>query len=336
MSATRSSPNLNGPLKCFNAAENKKLGFHNSRSIVVSPQVGATKFLSVAAFSEWAKEDQDSPVLVSFGKYSMQYNFASGHNRGTEILQNMLTIAHNDPSTGNSIVNSEGLEPRGAIFTVENFANTQKTLQVEACETVTGDTTFPSQIFVGVSLDQTMPPCNQFSISTTTQATTVGLTFTTTDQITSSTASNPSTTSTSTCLNTSSLEVKFWWGSAYVVRSCDFLREYPNFCEREETSDPGISRFVYDVCEQECSAWTGCHVSETAEPVIKPAQPACPDTSNNEIFVWIHGQGTVRKTCAWIEENVGYCRRREMSGDPSRFYVYQYCDLECSDWVWCE
>lgn len=311
MSDTGPAPNLTGPLKCFNAADNKRLGFYESRSLIVSPQLDSLQFVTVAAFSEWAKDDADDPVLVSFGKYSMQYNLASEHNRGTEMLQNTIAVAHVDPETGTTIVNSEGLEPNGSIFTVDNFKNNQQTLQVEACLKVSGGTAVAGKMIVGFSLGHGESPCSQFT--------------------------GPTPPSTPSCRNTSNLEAKFWWGNAYVVRSCEYVGTHlGNVCGRRETSDPEISRHVFDVCEQECSTWKGCQVSHTAEPVMKPPQPACPDTSNVEITVWKHGIGRLRKTCGWVTENPGYCRRRELSGDPLRFYVYQFCEQECSDWVWCE
>lgn len=350
MSATGPVPNLAGPLKCFNAADNKRLGFYNSRSIDLSLKDDSLEFVTVAAFSEWEKDYNEDPLLVSFGKYSMQYNLASKHNRGTGMLKNVLAIAHVDPDTGRTIVHKHGLEPHGIVFTVENFGDSKQTLQVEACKKVSGGPTVPSHMIVGFSLGRVVSPCTEImttpaitpAATTTTTTSTFPVTTmvastTTTTTTTSSTQSTPTSPATPVCRNTSMLDVKFWWGNAYVVRSCASVARYSRtFCARTETSDPQSSRRVFDVCEQECSKWSGCQVSDDAKPVMKPPQPVCPDTSSIEVIVWRHGKGQVRTTCAWVAGNTGYCRSREMSGDPSRFYVYQFCEQECSDWVWCE
>ena len=157
MSPTGWAPNLNGPLKCYNAADNANLGYYNSRTVVVDLDAAPIQSVSLAAFSEWDKSVNQDPVLVSFGKYKMQYNLASAQNQGTEILRNAITIAYAE--SGKTVVHLDGLVPSGGVFTVENFDSTQKTLQVEACAQNAGDQMTPGTMAVAITLGIKGSPC---------------------------------------------------------------------------------------------------------------------------------------------------------------------------------
>eukprot|EP00977_Amphora_coffeiformis_P020003 scaffold7767_cov149-Amphora_coffeaeformis.AAC.6 len=158
MSPTGWKPSLTGPLKCYNAADNAKLGYYSSRTVVVDLDATPIQVVAVAAFSEWDKYVKEDPVLVSFGKYKMQYNRATGQNQGTEILRDEMTIAFSD--VGKTVVHQDGLTPRnGVVFSVENFDHSHKTLRVEACSKEDGDEMTPGKMSVAFTLGIQGSPC---------------------------------------------------------------------------------------------------------------------------------------------------------------------------------
>lgn len=85
MSATGWEPNLLGPLKCYNAASNRRMGCFSRRTHTVNlhDNNNGAQLVNLAAFSESDKADKSNPVLVQVGEYSLQYNFASSNPEGT-------------------------------------------------------------------------------------------------------------------------------------------------------------------------------------------------------------------------------------------------------------
>lgn len=157
MSATGFEPNLSGPLKCFNAASNREMGWFDDRAMEVYVHSSPVQIIPLAAFSEARKANKQDPIMITVGNYSLQYNFASEFNRGTEILQNLVTIAHS--GTGKTIVEKDGLKPGGAVFTVEDYDGSGQTLKIEACDTIDGSEESPSAMVVGISLGLLGTPC---------------------------------------------------------------------------------------------------------------------------------------------------------------------------------
>eukprot|EP00977_Amphora_coffeiformis_P018828 scaffold6750_cov160-Amphora_coffeaeformis.AAC.12 len=156
MSATGWAPNLDGPLKCFNAASNKLLGWYDTRKEQIHLSTSnPVQMVRLAAFSE--ADLTDYPILLEVGEYALQYNYASRFNSGTEILRNKVTVAHSIP--GKTIVEKEGLSPNGHVFTVENFEESGQVLRIEACEQIYGNSKTANAMTVGVTLGKSGSPC---------------------------------------------------------------------------------------------------------------------------------------------------------------------------------
>lgn len=113
--------------------------------------------VKLVAFSEASRGNQADPMHITVGPYSLQYNFASEFNVGTEALQNLVTIGHNEP--GKTIVQSHGLEPNGNTFVVDDFESTGHVLTIEACEKIDGDANTPNAMLVAISLGLAGSPC---------------------------------------------------------------------------------------------------------------------------------------------------------------------------------
>ena len=133
------------------------MGWFDDRSTDFDWNTMPSMKVKLVAFSEASRGDLADPMLITVGPYSLQYNFASEFNVGTEALQNLVTIGHNEP--GKSIVQSNGLEPNGNVFVVDDFEGTGKLLAIEACEKINGDATTPNAMVVGISLGLAGSPC---------------------------------------------------------------------------------------------------------------------------------------------------------------------------------
>ena len=156
MSATGWSPNLNGPAKCYNGASNKLLGWYDNRKEQIHLSIlNPLQTVTLAAFSE--AKMSDYPILLEVGDYTLQYNYASGFNSGTEVLRNKVTVSHSIP--GRTVVDKQGLSPNGHVFTVENFDGTGQVLRIAACEQIYGNSNTANAMTVGVTLGKSGSPC---------------------------------------------------------------------------------------------------------------------------------------------------------------------------------
>eukprot|EP00977_Amphora_coffeiformis_P016378 scaffold5069_cov139-Amphora_coffeaeformis.AAC.1 len=172
MSATGWKPDLEGPAKCYNAASNTQLGWFDDRSENIDLRYTPTQSYTLAAFSEANKGNKKDPILLKVGGYSVQYNFASAFNAGTELLRNEVTVSFE--GDGKTYVEKDGLVPDGAIFEANNFDGTGKTLRIAACQKISGNNQSPNAMTVAVALGQSGSPCDTQSdaVPPTTPATT--------------------------------------------------------------------------------------------------------------------------------------------------------------------
>ena len=363
MSATGWAPNLNGPLKCFNGASNSKLGWFSDRAeeldLMNSGLMKLGAKVNLAAFSEVGRPDDTDPALIKVGPYSLQYNYASEYNSGTEILRNTVTVSHAEP--GKTVVHKEGLVPGGAAFVKTNFEGTGKTLRIDACERVSGNSFKPTAMKIGISLGQSGSPCDlpdtpptttTPATTTTTSTTTSSTTTTTTTKATTpattttTTTTSPSTENKPTCPNTSGFNFVFWHRGKPRRRSCRWLakrRKRPNrLCGRKLMGGTSSQRLVSDVCRQECA-----HVTQECEPEnddsssIVPTppldngnKPTCPNTSQNVVQL-VKGRRRPRvKTvrCQWIGQRIN--RKRKFCGKKNLLAngetIADTCQDECA------
>ena len=233
MSATGWEPNLEGPLKCFNAASNRQMGWFAGRTRSIDLYSDPTQSVILATFSEVDKQDEQHPVLVEVGEYTLQYNYASNFNNGTEILRDVVTVAHSVP--GKTIVNKEGLAPGGPVFSVDDFDGSGQTLQIEACEQIEGDNQSPNAMKLAMTLGQSDSPCTNLFGATS------------------------ETTATEECPDTSKKVVVFKWGSGVLSVKCEWIDEQDSrdeFCDANSFG-PGTMK-VYETCQQECSSYANC------------------------------------------------------------------------------
>lgn len=156
MSATGWSPNLDGPAKCFNGASNRQLGWGHSKQIDLS--TNPNQIITVAAFSETGKTNDPNPTLIEIGPFSLQYNYASGFNAGTELLRNEVTVSYHE--SGKTVVDKQGLVPSGSIFTTSNFQETGKEIRIAACTKIDGNANKASAMNIGIALGGTGSPCD--------------------------------------------------------------------------------------------------------------------------------------------------------------------------------
>lgn len=251
MSATGTAPNLTGPLKCFNAASNRQLGWFEDRRQEVDFKNSA-HVVTVAAFSEIDKDQSQDPVLVTLGPYSLQYNYASAFNRdNTKILRDVVTIAHSVP--GKTMVEKDGLTPGGPVFSIDDFGGSGEMLQIEACKVIPGNRSMPNAMVLGISMGQsTRSPCEVLQETTApTDAPTPALVDTECDI--------------RTCPDTSKLTVQFMYKKKVVTVSCEWLAHrswHLKNCFRQTVDSSKMRKCgdrierVLDVCQQECASLT--------------------------------------------------------------------------------
>ena len=239
MSATGYKPNLNGPLKCYNAASNRQMGFYDDRTKMIDLNK-PIQLVTLAAFSETEKQYDRDPVMIEVGPYSLQYNFASEFNSGTEILRNQVTVAHSAP--GKTVVEKKGLVPNALIFTVQDFGGMGKTLRIEACEEVRGNSKTPNSMTMSISLGVSGSPCD---IIRNTPAPT----------------DPPTPAPTTSCLDTSQVIVKFIGGGRKKMRKslkCEWITKRSRrhrFCDNKlqgRERRHGREERIGDICRQEC------------------------------------------------------------------------------------
>eukprot|EP00977_Amphora_coffeiformis_P023352 scaffold13094_cov162-Amphora_coffeaeformis.AAC.2 len=157
MSATGQVPQREGPRKCYNAAGNRQLGWWNA--VDVPLEAGKTNIIRLAAFSE--HNPLNLPTLLTAGRYSIQYNYASNFNSGTEILRNKVTVAHEE--SDKTVVQRQGLSPDGLALVLPTngdadangpFSSSKGSyIQIEACKSV------GPIMEIGISLDRWGSPC---------------------------------------------------------------------------------------------------------------------------------------------------------------------------------
>ena len=201
--------------------------------------------VTLAAFSEAQKSNDRDPVILKVGQYSLQYNFASEFNSGTEILRNQVTVAHSAP--GKTIVEKDGLVPNGPIFTVNDLGGTGKTLRIEACEEITGNEKTPNSVTMAISVGIPGSPCDYFRRTSTP-------TLPPTDP--------PTPSPTTPCPDTSRVIVHYIGdGRKQKHKSlrCGWIAEKPcrrhHFCNNKLQGwekRRGREERVRDICQQEC------------------------------------------------------------------------------------
>lgn len=152
MGATGWEPRLKGPLQCFNGAANRELGWWGDRTFDVTIDTPQTAmFVTLAAFSEAAKKkNKDDPILLTVGPYSLQYNYATEFNAGTERLRDVVTVSYSEP--GINLVQADGLAPSDGELQINNFAQSGHRLRVAACNRVDATKKKPSSMVMAVSL----------------------------------------------------------------------------------------------------------------------------------------------------------------------------------------
>ena len=258
MSATGPTPNLEGPRKCYNGASHREMGWYQNRTEVVDLINNPSQRLSLAAFSEADKAEQSDPILLEVGEYTLQYNFASGFNIGTEMLRNAVTVARSEP--GITIVDKDGLVPNGNVFSADNFAGTGLTLKIEACTKTDGNAHSPNAMTVGITLGRTDSPCvatRDIPRVTTTPATVSEATAQATETFEAAIPVKAP-----PCPDTSNKQVMFRWGRGIISVQCKWIDEqtfrYENFCDAKVY---GAGQGQYrgsDVCMQECAGHAKC------------------------------------------------------------------------------
>lgn len=260
MSATGFEPNLTGPLKCYNGASNRLMGWFDDRTQEVDVFATSAHLVSIGAFSESRKSDSD-PILIQIGEYSLQYNFASEFNAGTEILRNQVTISYLD--SGKTIVEKDGLVPQGTSFTADNFHDSGKTLKVEACEKIDGTISHSNAMIIGISLGLSGSPCDVPLTQATIAAATTSTTATISSTVTTSMASVPDSSKDTKpiCPNSAEQRVAFVWGEGTVSTLCNWISHHPSrqqVCERQNKSQKLSFQHVHEICQQECHSYAQC------------------------------------------------------------------------------
>ena len=230
MSATGFEPNLEGPLKCYNAASNVQMGWFADRTLEIDFSQQPAHLINLVAFSEAEIGISSDPVILRIGEYAVQYNFASGFNAGTEMFRDQITIAHSEP--GKTIVENEGLSPGSGMFVKENFGDTSKTLRLQACEQIAGGSGTPNSMALGISLGVEGSPCD---IETITSQKTV-------------------------CPDTSKNQILFRWGKGVISVDCRYLDTFDGdknaLCQTLVYGEKQTK--IHHVCRRECAAQADC------------------------------------------------------------------------------
>lgn len=262
MSATGWSPRLDGPLKCFNAAGNREMGWFQTRTEQVNLYGNSARKINLAAFSESHKRDNKDPILIEVGEYSIQYNYASEFNAGTEQLRNEVTIAHSE--SGKTVVQKDGFKPGVRPFSVDNFNGLGKTLRVEACRTINGNSQTPNSMEIGISLGVSGSPCNAIVTPPTTITTPTTTTKPTTTTTTPTTENSLDFDIKPACPDTSKTRVKFKKNKRKnTKRRCKWFgkrNKRLRFCNRKVLNQGNAFLRVRDVCQQECAPKTNACV----------------------------------------------------------------------------
>ena len=276
MSSTGYTPRLDGPIKCYNGASNREMGWFGSRARTVNLNNDPTQLIDLAAIGEADKPDTTDPILLEVGSYSVQYNAATGYNSGTEMLRDRVLVSYSYPAHGDTIVEKDGLLPGSPMFEVNNFDGSGKTLRIAACEVLAGSSSKPSAMKVGITLNVAGSPCDVIQDTpattaapptTTTTATTTTTTTTTTPTTTTTTPATTTTTPTTTtpainniCPDTSKLKAKVSStnrrGQTKTVNfKCAQLGKKARLARRwcKQPTANGIFQKVWDVCLQECA-----------------------------------------------------------------------------------
>lgn len=267
------------------------MGWFADRTENIDLRNAPAQSYALAAFSEAEKGDKKVPILLKIGEYSLQYNYASGFNAGTELLRNEVTVSFE--GSGKTYVEKEGLVPGGPIFQANNFDGTGKTLRIAACQKVSGTNQSPNAMTVALTLNKSGSPCDfqtEAAPTTTTTTTTQAPPTTTTTTTrapptTTTTRAPPSTqpkappTTTTTqappagnpaCPDTSKVRVeivKNWKKNKIIKRNCNWVgknaRRAKKFCKRRVMTEHEVfvKPRVWDFCVQECAS-----VTNTCEP----------------------------------------------------------------------
>jgi len=357
MSATGWAPDLTGPKKCFNAASNRQLNWFQERTEVIDLNEDSVEKIAMkitlAAFSEFDKPNKQDPVLIEVGPYSLQYNFASSFNSGTELLRNRVTVAHSEP--GATVVEKDGLVPNGPIFEASSFMKSGKTLRIEACTQRSGNSQIPNSMDIAITLGRGGSPCD-IPVTTTPASTTTSTTTTTTPAAT--TATTTTTTSTQATTQSTTLATtpsrtqeppQSIEGSKPICtdsskrrftfknrrgknksKPCNWItrkfRKRKNYCSRPNLSSNIPGDTVGHVCQQQCAPISDiCTLddSEGSAPAPLPPsngdreseKPACP-VSAYRVATFKNKRGKIKsKTCSWIGSK--FNRQKKFCSSPN-------------------
>lgn len=122
------------PQKCFNGYHSWKFGWYADRHQVVSPDVNG-QLIKLAAFVDYDKTSVDEKVIINISdRLFLLFNVAKGFNVDTEKKKNLVTVTEPTAKGTDSIA---GLGS-GQLFKVSNFNNSGKSLYIQACNTMRG------------------------------------------------------------------------------------------------------------------------------------------------------------------------------------------------------
>jgi hypothetical protein len=135
---SRALLDLDFPIKCFNAQNHWHLGWYRDRSISVDPDVPVKiKLLGFVDYTRAFQEEEFVVAKVGENLY-LQFNRAKFHNRDTEEAPDKLVIVLDRGVNGTTLV--AALDNKNNLYTVPNFENSGRQLNVEVCRTVMGGT----------------------------------------------------------------------------------------------------------------------------------------------------------------------------------------------------
>jgi hypothetical protein len=114
-----------GPIKCFNAEKNWRLGWYGDRALQIEPIADGPQLIELAAFVDYDKTNDNQHVLINVGnRYFLQFNRAKGPNFQTEEKKGMVTIVQHVQSDGSSEMLA-GLHPtsKPLHYIIDEFGN---------------------------------------------------------------------------------------------------------------------------------------------------------------------------------------------------------------------
>lgn len=139
------------PQKCFNGVKSWQLGWYQDRHLKLDVD-DVTRPIALAAFVDYRRTSPDKPVIINIAdKYFLLYNRAKGFNADTQAMQDQVTVTESTPSLSSS---RAGLDV-GDRFSLVNF-RPGRTLIVEVCSRLDGESTGVDAMIVSVALDRSL------------------------------------------------------------------------------------------------------------------------------------------------------------------------------------